>query len=1179
MAAHNGATRLRDFLNGFWCKKGSKHVDAPPPTHVALDRGAWYVPGTHMEEFMRRYGEAVQGGSPGLALVEMHRHICPVVVDLDFRAPAAAASPQQRMNQEQTPAKLYAPEEVTQFLSRLMRELSLLVDLRQAAAGASSEAAGGAIDVYVLEKPARLDAKHGRTKDGLHIVIPDVVTAPEVQHMLRERMLPFVGSNMRHLAGEGRGPGDVYDEAVIEKNGWLMYGSRKPEEESSWTLTRMFLYDPGCEGLQEESEGRVAALAAAPAALAARLSIRNKYDETRLATEAVAAEVQARRAAAHERQTSRQAALSITPVEAAAQERDVEAWVRMLSPRRAVLYDSWVKVGLALHHSSGGAAWGHRLFQAFSASADGVTPGAYDREGCERTWDRFKQAGPATGRPLSAGSLRIWAKEDSPDAWSAWFRGQLRALCNQQTMSARAQGDEAEEGPISQAVSLEAATREAQRALAALGQSSAHEWSVTQACVSSDPRGGHASLRVQLLDGESRTAQLCVDMEALRATLVAEGQVQLAAGYLHGREPIAVRGTELGAVHRDVPRGASWSVMRPSETMALFETEDKQARIELLNMDQPGTEAAMLAVVDRPRSKVAKGELRTLCAAYTGAVRHHVRTALVPSLGVTLAIIGDRNNVTVNIGDAGAEEQGGGGRRNRDDGLLAEAWTAFMRDSVCVEEQGPARLVYDCAGSFYYFQDGLWVKREKALAANELVAHMKQVAGGSFWKERLGPEERHYIGTVRGRAALLTCLMNALADPGFEQRLDAQLNLLPFSNGVMDLESLEFRALRWDDYVSRTVGYSFAPREQVPARDFEAVHAFYEQVLPVVEEREVYLRAAGAALSGDRRGFKHFIVATDKRQGNNGKSTALSSLEHVFGPLAMPSQTNFLYSCTESANSHGANDLAYKGRRVGVFDETSSERAFNLEKIKRVTGGGLKMAVRGANDKTPTEFVWTAVLFIGCNQGNMPRFSASESALMRRMVVIPFRSKFDNAAAEAGEEHAWPMDETTPTKLEQARVAHMHVLLEAYQRFKADGKRLTAPGAPLPLGCVEWRNDVAFSSDPRLEALNGFLTERVNFHLSRGPEQRGKRVLGYIKRDRLLQDFRSWAQQWEQTEVYGDNLLRGSKAEELKALVSVAMEARGRRLCKEINVSGAGHEYNVFKDCELVESGALASGS
>ena len=42
----------------------------------------------------------------------------------------------------------------------------------------------------------------------------------------------------------------------------------------------------------------------------------------------------------------------------------------------------------------------------------------------------------------------------------------------------------------------------------------------------------------------------------------------------------------------------------------------------------------MLVVADRPRAKVAKGELRTLCAAYSGSVRHHVRTALAPSLRV-----------------------------------------------------------------------------------------------------------------------------------------------------------------------------------------------------------------------------------------------------------------------------------------------------------------------------------------------------------------------------------------------------------------------------------------------------------------------------------------------------------------------------------------------------------------
>ena len=1087
-------------------------------------------------------------------MVERHRHICPVVIDLDFRAPA--------LPDQDQPAKLYGAQDITNFLSKLMKELGKLVDFSNTfPAGGLETCESGQIQVYLLEKPARLDAKHNTIKDGVHVVIPDVVTAPEVQHMLRERMLPFVASNMQHLAGEGRGPGEVYDEAVIERNGWLMYGSRKPEETHCWTLTRLFTYDSRHECLREESEACVAALAAAPENLAERLSIRNKYDETPLATEAVVAEVKARRAARHNEAMSRMQAKQERKQAAeasggglphTAEEIEVEAWVSMLSPERAVPYDKWVKVGLALHHTSGGAAWGERLFQAFSATA----PRAYDREGCEKTWAGFKPVGPATV-PLSARSLCRWAKKDSPEAWCAWDRDR-RQHTSQEVSTEGAQE-----------VSTEAATGTARMALAALGQSRVKEWRVTRAHVVAG-----ASLRVALLDADLRSVELRVDFETLRATLVAAG-AQLAAGFLHGSKPIEVHGTELGAIHREMPRGASWSVMRPSDTKALFETRDKHAKIELLNLNQPGTEAAMLAVGDRPRAKVPKGELKTLCAAYNGSVRHHVETALAPSLGVTLAIFGDRNMVTVNIGDAAGAVEGGGGRRGRDDGLLAEAWATFLRDSVDPQEQGPARMVYDCTGSFYYFEGGLWVKREKALAANQLVAHMKQVAGGTFWQEKLGPEERHYIGTVRGRAAVLTCLMNELADPTFEQRLDAQVNLLPFDNGVVDMETMEFRALRWDDYVSRTVGYAFEPREQVHADDFGIIHAFYKQVLPVAEEREVYLRAAGAALSGDRRGFKHFIVATDKREGNNGKSTALRSLEHAFGPLAMPSQSNFLYASTESANAHGANDLAYKGKRIGIFDETSSERAFNMEKIKRVTGGGLKMAVRGANDKTPTEFVWTALLFIGCNQGNMPRFSASEAALMNRMVVIPFRAKFDDAAASAGEEHAWPMDEAVQMKLEQARVAHMHVLLEAYQRFKADGRRLTPQGAPLPLGCLEWRHDVAFASDARLEALNRFVTERVNFNLSRGPEQRGKRVLGYVKRDKLLQEFRAWTQHWEQIDMYGDRLLRGSKMEELKALVNVAMEARGRRFCKEINVSGSGHDYNVFKDCELLEADGL----
>ena len=95
--------------------------------------------------------------------------------------------------------------------------------------------------------------------------------------------------------------------------------------------------------------------------------------------------------------------------------------------------------------------------------------------------------------------------------------------------------------------------------------------------------------------------------------------------------------------------------------------------------------------------------------------------------------------------------------------------------------------------------------------------------------------------------------------------------------------------------MTRTTGYDFVRREAVSPAAMEYVSDFYAKVLPVAEEREVFLRAAGAALSGNSHGDKFFLVATDMRQGGNGKSTLLQALQDAFGAFAVPSQANFLF--------------------------------------------------------------------------------------------------------------------------------------------------------------------------------------------------------------------------------------------------------------------------------------------
>ena len=175
--------------------------------------GKFYVTAAHSDAFMDAYGECMDAGLFGaFSLVERHRHIGPVVVDIDLRQPG--------------PERAYTAADADAFAMALMAEVRRLV-------------AVPSLRCFLLEKPAPRMNKSGGYKDGLHIVIPDAVTRPELQVALRRVMLPRVAE----LFGDGRfttSPEDMYDEAVISRNGWMMYGSKKPDESAPWLVTRMY---------------------------------------------------------------------------------------------------------------------------------------------------------------------------------------------------------------------------------------------------------------------------------------------------------------------------------------------------------------------------------------------------------------------------------------------------------------------------------------------------------------------------------------------------------------------------------------------------------------------------------------------------------------------------------------------------------------------------------------------------------------------------------------------------------------------------------------------------------------------------------------------------------------------------------------------------------------------------
>ena len=383
--------------------KECRVVGAHDFTHASMGgrfaTGKFYVTATHSEAFMAAYGGCMDAGLFGtFSLVECHRHIGPVVVDLDLRQPG--------------PDRVYTAGDAEAFATSLLAEVRRLV-------------AAPSLRCFVLEKPAPRTNKGGGFKDGLHLVVPDAVTRPELQVALRQALLPRVAE----LFGDGRfttSPEAMYDDAVISRNGWMMYGSKKPDEPAPWLVTRTYVLAEGPSSAVPQAVPVPADMR--PSELVTLLSIRTHYDESALtddgrrAVDRILAEAEAAAEAmdaAEDENARRYGDASVPPPDG-----QLADLVRMLSVERATDARPWYSVGLALHHATGGGADGMRLWQAFGRK-------------CERKFDAGEHADlwavmgrprqSPVARPLRVGALFAWAKEDSPAEYAGWRAGLPRA--------------------------------------------------------------------------------------------------------------------------------------------------------------------------------------------------------------------------------------------------------------------------------------------------------------------------------------------------------------------------------------------------------------------------------------------------------------------------------------------------------------------------------------------------------------------------------------------------------------------------------------------------------------------------------------------------------------------------------------------------------------------------------
>lgn len=303
-------------------------------THTSMGtvykkKGTFRVPPEHMEEFMCEYVRVVFEHGHAQYLTERpveHSSGGILKFDLDFKYDADHL---ERLFTEQV------AKQCVEIVNVYIREHIVIDD-------------DALLHAYVFQRPGPY-RKDLIVKDGIHIMYPNLWVNYALHHYLRQKLIDAVTEKKTFVCIPHTNTiDDVIDESIIERNGWLMYGSTK-ENLQPYVLTVAYDHD-----MHVMSDMR------SPGELCRFFSIRKKLSEPHYKKWEEWHNFQDNK----RKKKRRDAELGVqspTIQDISELEFDdsvvhdrahIEKLVGILSHERAMNYTTWIEVGFCLHNLS-----------------------------------------------------------------------------------------------------------------------------------------------------------------------------------------------------------------------------------------------------------------------------------------------------------------------------------------------------------------------------------------------------------------------------------------------------------------------------------------------------------------------------------------------------------------------------------------------------------------------------------------------------------------------------------------------------------------------------------------------------------------------------------------------------------------------------------------------------------
>lgn len=384
--------------------------------------GKYYIEDKDYKKFLSLYHKVI--GHEDLHVTERQKKVGPILIDLDFRISAKNKERQYTSKNIKDIVVLYT-ETIKKYLKYDASQLKAIV--------------------YEKAEPT-IDHKQGNVKDGFHIVYPIPVSS-DIRHFIFDEVKNIVMKeklieNVPYINTFD----DIFDSAVIERNVWMLHGSKK-ETGSLYRVTN--IYDSECKKTKdkltieelvnlaairqfeesdawqlkddynnEETKGTIYSIYDKYTGVSRKMSklsnTKTKTDTKKKYESDDGGEYDGEGASDEEasgkhddEETVDDTFKKLKRLEAAPpttkySDADVaRKLAKALSPKRAEPYYEWVCVGWALHNVS------EDLLDAFIEFSK-KCPTKYKEGCCEKVWEEARDHG------FTIASLYHWAKKDNP---------------------------------------------------------------------------------------------------------------------------------------------------------------------------------------------------------------------------------------------------------------------------------------------------------------------------------------------------------------------------------------------------------------------------------------------------------------------------------------------------------------------------------------------------------------------------------------------------------------------------------------------------------------------------------------------------------------------------------------------------------------------------------------------